>query len=144
MMRIARISYLPIVGLLVILGACSSPATIVPAVPAPVAAPPVIAAPAPVPAPEQTGFIVSELTMNPAVVMLGDNVIVSVKVTNTGKERGTYTVVLKFNGKTVKAQDIVLDAGAGGKADLSIVADFPGEYRVEVGQLTGMLKVVAQ
>ena len=150
-MRIARIRCLPIVGLLVLLSACSNPVPVVPATPVPVTLPPVksppevitTAAPPPL-APEQTVFIVSELAMNPAAVMLGDNVVVSVKVTNTGKERGAYTVVVKFNGKTVKTQDIVLDAGVGGKADLSVVAEFPGEYRVEVGQLTGILKVVAQ
>lgn len=152
-MRITGISYLPIVALLVIFSACSNPAPVVPAAsvvvappvtPVPVPEPEVPTPVVPAPPPEQTVFIVSELKINPEVVMLGDNVVVSVRVTNTGKERGTYTVVLKFNSKTVKSQDITLDGGAGGQADLSIVAELPVEYRVEVGQLTGILKVVAQ
>ena len=89
-MRVAGISYLPIVGLLVMFSACSRPAPVVPATPA-VVVPSVIPASATAPAPE-TVFVVSELTLNPPVVMLGDNVVVSVKVTNTGKERGAYTV----------------------------------------------------
>ncbi len=148
-MRITMVSYLPLIGLLFIFSACSSPATrsatptpavITPVTPAPVAITP--AAPAPVPG--QAAFIVSELTINPEVVVLGGNVIVSVNVSNTGKERGTYTVVVKFNGKTAKTQDVTLDGGASEKVELSLVPEFPWEYQVTVAQLTGRLDVITQ
>ena len=144
-MRITMISYLLLVLTLVNFGACSRTATIAPVVPVPVITPPVIPTPAvPAPAPAQSLFIVSELRMDPAVVILGDYVVVRVKVTNTGTESGSYTVVLKFNDKTVKTQDIVLDGGASGKAELSVVAELPGEYKITIAQLTGRLEVVAQ
>src|SRR3989338_6207527 len=159
-MRITIISYLLLILMLVNFGACSRPAATAQVVPVPVSTPPVAPAPiistpsvlapmiptpdVPSPAPAQSVFIVSELRMDPAVAILGDYVIVSVKVTNTGKERGSYTVVLKFNDKTIKTQDIVLDGGASGKAELSVVAELPGEYKVTINQLTGRLEVVAQ
>ena len=158
-MRIARINCLPVVGLLVIVSACSGPVTgpgtpipavITPVAPAPAAISPAVPVPvipapaAPVPAPEQAGFIVSDLRINPEVLVLGGSVVISVNVSNTGKERGTYTVVLKFNGKTAKTQDVTLDAGASGKVELSLVPEFPWEYQVTVAQLTGRLVMVTQ
>ncbi len=71
----------------------------------------------------------------------GDDVTVSVKVANTGGQRGTYTVVLKVNGETIKTQDVTLAAGASQVANLTIVAGKVGTYEVTVGNLTGKLVV---
>jgi hypothetical protein len=159
-MKITRIVVIPLVGLLVILGACASPAatmpvatapagSTLPALPAPVAATPPIPAPvtpispAPAPAPGQTVFIVSELKLDPAVVVLGDYMKVSVKVTNTGKERGTYTVVIRFDGNTVGTQDVALDGGSSGAVELNLVMIILGEHTVTVDQLTTMMEVVS-
>lgn len=167
-MRITRVIAIPLIGVLVILGACASPAAVTPAAPAPAAtmpatpehaatmpATPVAAAPTPAtptpvatapivtaPVPGKTAFVASELRMDPETIVEGDNVTISVKVTNTGKERGTYTVVLKLNGDTVKTQDVTLDGGSSGKVALTVVPEAAGEYKVTIEQLTAKLDVL--
>lgn len=159
-MRIKNIWALPLIGLLVIFSACVRPALTAPVTPVPVVASPANPAPEtsalvtpvpvtttpafPVPAPGQTVFTVSDLRINPEVLVLGGSAVVSVNVSNTGKERGTYTVVLKVSGKIARTQDITLDGGASGKVELSLQPEFPWEYQIAVAQLTGRLDVVTQ
>lgn len=132
-MRITRIIAIPLIGVLVILGACASPApatptTLAPAVttptapapaaetptaPAPVATAPAPAAatpaaPTPVTAPAKTpmadGLITyKDLKITPGTVKAGETAKVSVSVTNTGVMTN-LPVVLKINGKVVDEQ----------------------------------------
>lgn len=73
----------------------------------------------------------------------GDNVTVVVKVTNTGGQPGTYTVVLKVDGTTIKTQDVTLAGGASQQVNLPITADKIGTYTISIGQLTRKLEVMA-
>lgn len=73
----------------------------------------------------------------------GDNVTVVVKVTNTGGQPGTYTLVLKVNGETIKTQDVTLAGGASQQVKLPITAGKIGIYTISIGQLTRKLEVMA-
>lgn len=71
-----------------------------------------------------------------------DDVIVIVKVTNTGGQSGTYKVVLKVDGETIKTQDVTLAPGASEGVRLNFAAGPIGKYKVTVGNLTGELVVM--
>ena len=124
-MRTIRFIAVFLMGILLILSACASPATNVAPVPAaaapsPTAAPapttaavpaapttpastqtaaPVITtAPAPAPAGGEASFAMSDLKLTPSRVQSPGVVNISVKVTNTGGREGTYPVVMEFKG----------------------------------------------
>ena len=105
-------------------------------------APAMPAAPAPVAAPVQEGFTVSKLTMMESVTS-GNNVTISFVVTNTAKQRGTYTANLKFNGDIVKTQDVTLDGGSSKMIEMAVITGPVGVIKVSVDQLTGKFEVMA-
>lgn len=92
-------------------------------------------------APEQVGFLVSQLQVDPEDVAVGDNVTISVVVTNTGGQRGTYKVVLKFDDAIIKTQDVTIDGGASRKVELNVLVEKYGEFKVMANQLTAKMTV---
>jgi len=72
----------------------------------------------------------------------GDNVTVSVKVTNTGGQQGTYKVVLKVDDVTIKTQDVTLAGGASQQVNLTMVAGKVGSYTLKIGELTCTMEVM--
>lgn len=72
----------------------------------------------------------------------GDNVTVSVKVTNTGGQQGIYPVVLKVDGVTVKTQDVTLAGGTSQMVNLTIVAGKIGSYKISIGPLESNMDVM--
>lgn len=96
---------------------------------------------APAPDSGQGVFVASNLKIAPDEVTEGDNVTVSLTLTNTGKQRGTHTVQVKFDGDTVGSIDVTLDGGSSQKVDIIVVPQQPGVYKLTVDQLTGKLTV---
>lgn len=72
----------------------------------------------------------------------GANVTVSVKVTNTGGQPGTYTMVVKIDGVTVKTQDVTLAGGTSKVVNLTIVAGKLGTYKISIGPLECTMDVM--
>ena len=72
----------------------------------------------------------------------GYNVTVSVKVTNTGGQQGTYTVVVKVDGTTVTTQDVTLAGGTSKVVNLTIVAGKVGTYTISIGPLECKMDVM--
>ena len=56
-------------------------------------------------------FVTSDLKINEILLQPADIATVSVTVTNTGAETGTYPVVLKLNGATFATKSVTLDGG---------------------------------
>lgn len=112
------------------------------ATPAPTPVTPPTAALAPVAAPVQEGFTVSKLTMMESVTS-GNNITISFVVTNTGKQRGTYSANLKFNGSIVKTQDVTLDGGSSQMIEMAVLTGECGVIKVSLDQLTGKFEVLA-
>ena len=135
-MQIIKImAIIPPVGLLLALGACSSPVAI--DLPTP--------APASEPAPKPPAFTTSNLTIISSEVAPGENVTVGVIVTNTGEQPGIYTVVLNIYGgsktEDVKTKDVTLAGGANQEVTFTIYMSKEGIYVVTIDQLTGNVRV---
>lgn len=81
-----------------------------------------------------TLFRVSDLTVNPAEVEVGNEVTISVVVTNIG-EGGSYTLELKVNQIVEDTKTITLDAGASTTVHFDITEEEAGTYDVEIGEL---------
>lgn len=56
-------------------------------------------------------FVTSDLKINEILLQPADTATVSVMVTNTGGQTGTYPVVLKVNGATFDTKSVTLDGG---------------------------------
>ena len=133
-MRIARIiAATSLMGILLILGACT-PAPKTPVTP--------VVTPAPVP--PSPVFITSNLTIQPDAIRPGYYATnISVTVTNTGAQPGTYTVVLNVDGSPVQSQDVSLAGGASQEVTFIFVPKTEGQLKITIDQLRGNLEVRA-
>ena len=99
--------------------------------------------PPPPPATGQTGFVLSNLGLDPEMPDVGEDVTVSVKVTNTGGQQGTYKVVVKVNDVIAGTQDVSLAAGASQIVNVHIKApNKEGTFTITVGDQTGKMIVM--
>ena len=60
---------------------------------------------------------------------------------NTGEQRGTYTVALKFDGAVIWTQDVAIDGGGSKKVEFDVMAAY-GEFKVMAGELIARFRVV--
>ena len=88
-------------------------------------------------------FTVSDLSISPAEVDIGQEVTISVLVTNTGDLAGSYKVTLKLDQLVVDTKEIVLAGGASQKVTLTTARDVAATYTVDVNGLTGTFVVKA-
>ena len=86
-------------------------------------------------------FQISDLTVTPLEVEAGEEVTVSVKVTNVGGQTGSITVALKLNQTTEDTTTVTLEKDASGTAEFKFVKQTAGTYNIEVAGLTGELTV---
>ncbi|TET19608.1 hypothetical protein E3J74_05840 [Candidatus Bathyarchaeota archaeon] len=86
-------------------------------------------------------FRVSDLTVNPAEVEVGNEVTVSLVLTNIGEEEGSYTLALKVNQVVEDTKTITLDAGASTAVQFKVTKEEAGTYDVEIGELSGGFNV---
>lgn len=86
-------------------------------------------------------FRVSDLTVNPAEVEAGNEVTISLVLTNIGEEEGSYTLVLKVNQVVEDTKTITLDAGASTAVQFKVTKEEAGAYDVEIGELSGGFNV---
>ena len=90
--------------------------------------------PPPPPVTGQTGFVLSNMGLDPEMPDVGEDVTVSVKVTNTGGQQGTYKVVVKLDDVIAGTQDVNLAAGASQVVNVHIKAPSKeGTFTVTVG-----------
>lgn len=86
-------------------------------------------------------FTVSDLSISPSEVIVGEEVKITVKVENVGEMEGTYTLTLKINEAVEATKDVTLDAGASTIVTFTIKKDKAGTYDVEIDGLKGKLIV---
>ena len=86
-------------------------------------------------------FKVTNLQITPNEVKPGEEVTISVLVTNTGRETGSYDVVLKINGSIEDAKTVMLSGGESTEVKFRISGEKAGIYNVEVADLKGEFKV---
>lgn len=119
-MRIARIIAGMLMGVLFIIGACAPK-------------------PALAPTPKSEGFITSNLIILHQGESEGQAAL-SVTVTNTGEQAGTYTVVLKIDGIIAETQNVTLAGGASQVVIFNPLLSSVGKHVATIDQLTGELE----
>ncbi|MBP1910624.1 S-layer protein domain-containing protein [Methanolobus bombayensis] len=81
-------------------------------------------------------FSYTNLQANPILVNTGEEVTVTVDVTNTGTAAGDKDVELMINGTTVDSQIVSLDAGESTTLTFTVSEDEAGTYEAQVGSST--------
>jgi len=71
------------------------------------------------------------------VTRTGEEVTITVEVTNNGSQRGSYTAVLSMNGIQQATKEISLNPGQTQKIAFTVGPNEPGNYAVEIGGLSG-------
>lgn len=86
-------------------------------------------------------FIVSDLTVSPTEVNIGERVSISLIVANTGGQLGSYKVTLKINGVVEATKEVTVHAGFSKELIFTILKDVAGTYSVDVDGLAGSFRV---
>lgn len=95
---------------------------------------------APIP-PKPAEFVVSDLTITPEEVEPGDEVTISVVVSNVGELPESYTVILRSVEDVGDEAEVTLDGGASETVSFTSTMDVEGTYHMEVDGLTGSFTV---
>ena len=94
--------------------------------------------------PEPAAFSVSYLSVRPRLEVQPDEMVtITVFVTNTGGESGSYTAVLKIDGVKEAEQTITVAAGESQDVSFSVAREQADSYSVTVDGLSGSFSVVA-
>ena len=98
--------------------------------------------PAPAPAPAPAAFSLSNLTIQPAEVEPGEELAITVDITNTGGTEGSYTATLMINGVKEADKSVPVAAGGTKTVTFSVTREDAGSYNVVVDGLSGSFTVV--
>ena len=79
----------------------------------------------------------SNLEINPAAAEIGDIIIITAEIANTGGTQGSYVAELKIDGDTYQTEKVIMAPGADYMLVFKVSADSPGTYPVSLGELTG-------
>jgi uncharacterized membrane protein len=80
-------------------------------------------------------FQVSDLEVTPLDVKEGEEVTVSVKITNVGGQSGSSTLILLINQTTEDTRTVTLDKGESTTAEFKVTKQTPGKYNIEIAGL---------
>ena len=88
-------------------------------------------------------FTATDLTIVPSEVSIGEEVTISVLVSNTGYLSGSYKVILRINDVAAATEDITVPGLASQEVTFTIAEDVAGTYTVDVNGQTGTFEVRA-
>ncbi len=88
-------------------------------------------------------FKISDFTITPSEVDIGEEVTISVGITNTGDFKGSYQVALKIDNVAIATRTITLTGQASRKITFTTIQDAAGSYTVNVNDLSGTFIVKA-
>ncbi|MFC2038478.1 Ig-like domain-containing protein [Chloroflexota bacterium] len=88
-------------------------------------------------------FEISDLSVIPGGVKPGEEVAVSVVVTNTGGKRGGYDAVLLVNGTEEASKTVLLEAGQSDTVMFNLSRSRAGNYTIEIDGKTSSFSVTA-
>ncbi|MFH1032833.1 MAG: CARDB domain-containing protein [Chloroflexota bacterium] len=88
-------------------------------------------------------FKLTDLLINPAEVIAGSPVAVSIVLNNTGGSEGNYTVVLKINGTEEDKKNITLKAGEKEAVTFTVTKQKEGSYTVSIDDISGQFTITA-
>jgi hypothetical protein len=94
------------------------------------------------PVPDAPGlFALSDFSITPQKVKVGENVTISARIKNVGNIRSTLDVVFRINGVEIFQKQITLDAGADQVVSFTTIVDSTGSYVVTIGEASDLLTV---
>jgi hypothetical protein len=85
--------------------------------------------------------IISNLTITPSSVKVGEVVTITADMANSGTAEGTYKVVLQINNSTEIEQTVTLSPGRMQKLIYSVIREKIGTYNVVIDSQTGSFSV---
>lgn len=89
-------------------------------------------------------FTISDLSISPLELNIGERLNISVLVTYNGNIAGNYKAIFKINNVTVETVDVPMTTSATSKVDFGSVCNYgPGTYSVDVNGLSGTFTVRA-
>ena len=91
---------------------------------------------------ERSRFELRSLTIKPETVYVGDEVEISVEVSNVGSAKGTRTILLLTNGSRADAATVSLEAGESRTVFFELAKAKAGKYIVQVDGLSGSFTVL--
>ena len=86
-------------------------------------------------------FEISSVNISSKEIDVGENVTISVNVTNTGESEGSYSVTFKANTAVLGVKDISLAGKANQAVSMTTSFDTPGKKLIEVNGLLDSLQV---
>lgn len=86
-------------------------------------------------------FDLSSLVIAPSAPYVNQDIIISVDVTNTGEERGSYSAVLVVNSNAIESEEISLVPDEKQNVIFTYTPVVAGSYYINVGGLNGILQV---
>ena len=86
-------------------------------------------------------FEVADLHISPINAIAGEEVTISVSVTNLGGQTGSFSFPLIVNQTIQETRTVTLASGESDKIDFKIIKQIPGTYNIEVEGLIGTLFV---
>jgi uncharacterized membrane protein len=88
-------------------------------------------------------FQISDLNVTPLEVQAGEEVTVSVRITNVGGQAGSYTLPLIINQITEDTRTVTLEKGASTTTEFKVTKQTPGTYNIEIAGLIDEFTVTA-
>jgi len=88
-------------------------------------------------------FVASNLSVTPTEVDIGQQVTISVVITNIGDLTGSYEVALKIDDVVVATEDVTLAGGASQTVVFSTAREVAGTYTVTIDSLSETFEVKA-
>jgi len=86
-------------------------------------------------------FTLSEFSVMPHIVQVGEPVTAGITVTNIGGCEGSYTVVLKVNDVIEDSKEITLAIGESQEVSFEVIRESAGDYSVDVNGRTASFVV---
>jgi hypothetical protein len=86
-------------------------------------------------------FVAGPITLIPSTATVGDSVIVSTVIRNTGNIGGTYSAALLVNGQQADSKDIDVGPGVSQGVAFQISENTAGNYNLSIGNSTAVLTV---
>jgi hypothetical protein len=93
-------------------------------------------------APLPPAFQLSGLKISPPVTNLGEKIVITANIANTGGTQGSYTAELKIDDCPIKKEQVTMAAGADSTLNFTVCVDSPGTYIVTLGEISGQFVVI--
>ena len=91
--------------------------------------------------PEPAEFELTDLSVTPSEIDAGDDVSVSITVSNVGDESGSHTIEVEVDGVLMDSGTVTLDGGASKTVGFTVTSSSTGSHTVSVDGLQGSFSV---